>query len=994
MEDRPKRTYGYVTGKSESGQPQAPKAHNLGKKKPTSLLTRVLLSPFVLIKTILLGLWTLVTFAWARKPKISAAGKKKAWIQVWKLTKYGAIFCFIFLLGLTLWSIKDLPDINDLGSRNIHQSTKIYDRTGEHLLHEFYADEKRTIIEFNELPKDLINGVIATEDKSFYHHMGVRPLSIMRAIVYGALPNKKIEGTSTLTQQLVKNTILTNERTPLRKAREIILAFLLEQKFSKDEILKIYFNEVGYGSTNYGVQAAAQSYFGKSVKDLTLAESATLAGLPQQPTRFLNNLDRLKTRRDFVLRRMYEEGYITEEQKIAAQAEPLNLSRTHTEVKVAPHFVLQYVKESLVDQFGEQTVDTGGLKVITTLDYDKQQAAQKTVEQYGKILVEAGANNMGLVAMDPKTGQILAMIGSRDFNNKEIDGEFNVAVNSRRQPGSSIKPIIYAAAFEKGYTPDTVLFDVSTNFSLSGKPYTPQNFDGSERGPVTMRQALQGSLNIPAVQTFYLVGEKKGIEFARRLGYSTFDTGNFGLSLVLGGGSVSMLEHINAYGVLANNGAYNAPAAILKVTNAKGDTLYEWKEEEKQVVDPKVTATMSNVLSDDAARAYVFGANGPLTLKGRPVAAKTGTTNEYKDAWTVGYTPSLVAGVWAGNSDNTRMKSGYGGSRVAAQFWNAFMTEALKDAPVENFPAAPPNDAEKPILRGSTGGGVTVKVNKVTGKLASTSTPEKYIEERTYIQPHSILHYVNKDDPRGPYPENPAQDPQYGVWEAAIQSWITRRKEKEPDWNISFEEPPTEYDDAYSLEHIPTLEVLYPTPNAIVDTRRLTTDIRVNATRGVSKVSYKIDTKFVDIVRTPPFNLNYTMRGIANGAHTLTIVVEDDIGNMVEEVIPFTLNADEEKPGVFFNLSEKNMSKDSFPRTLLLSPLSLSQITRIEVIGQKNNGQKQTIETIPDFSLIDGQLPVVWSEAPSVGGWTLMTQVTIQGGDTYISDTAEIQITD
>jgi len=608
--------------------------------------------------------------------------------------------------------------------------------------------------------------------------------------------------------------------------------------------------------------------------------------------------------------------------------------------------------------------------------------------------VEAGANNMGLVAMDPKTGQILAMIGSRDFNNKEIDGEFNVAVNSRRQPGSSIKPIIYAAAFEKGYTPDTVLFDVSTNFSLSGKPYTPQNFDGSERGPVTMRQALQGSLNIPAVQTFYLVGEKKGIEFARRLGYSTFDTGNFGLSLVLGGGSVSMLEHINAYGVLANNGAYNAPAAILKVTNAKGDTLYEWKEEEKQVVDPKVTATMSNVLSDDAARAYVFGANGPLTLKGRPVAAKTGTTNEYKDAWTVGYTPSLVAGVWAGNSDNTRMKSGYGGSRVAAQFWNAFMTEALKDAPVENFPAAPPNDAEKPILRGSTGGGVTVKVNKVTGKLASTSTPEKYIEERTYIQPHSILHYVNKDDPRGPYPENPAQDPQYGVWEAAIQSWITRRKEKEPDWNISFEEPPTEYDDAYSLEHIPTLEVLYPTPNAIVDTRRLTTDIRVNATRGVSKVSYKIDTKFVDIVRTPPFNLNYTMRGIANGAHTLTIVVEDDIGNMVEEVIPFTLNADEEKPGVFFNLSEKNMSKDSFPRTLLLSPLSLSQITRIEVIGQKNNGQKQTIETIPDFSLIDGQLPVVWSEAPSVGGWTLMTQVTIQGGDTYISDTAEIQITD
>ncbi len=955
MEDRPKRTYGYVTRKSRNGQPSDQK-----------------------------------------QQKFSSDKRKKMIRFFWKLTKYGTIIGFLFFLILTLWSIKDLPDINDLGNRNIHQSTKIYDRTGEHLLHEFYADEKRTIVEFNELPKDLINGVIATEDKSFYTHFGVRPFSIARALVYGALPGRRVGGTSTLTQQLVKNSILTNERTLFRKAREIILSLLLEQKFSKDEILKIYFNEVGYGSTNYGVESAAQSYFGKHVSDLTLAESATLAGLPQQPTRFLNDLDRLKTRRDFVLRRMHEEGYITEEQKKNAQAEPLNLSRKYTEVKTAPHFVLQYVKESLVDQFGEQTVDTGGLKVITTLDYNKQMAAQKAVEEYGKVLLDAGANNLGLVALDPKTSQILAMIGSRDFTDKAIDGEYNVTVKSRRQPGSSIKPIIYAAAIEKGYTADTILFDVTTNFSLSEKPYIPQNYDLEERGPVTLRQALQGSLNIPAVQTFYLVGEKKGIEFAKRLGYSTFGEGDFGLSLVLGGGSVSMLEHVNAYGVLANNGTYQAPSGILKVTDSKGNTLYEWKEDKKQVLDPKVAATMSNILSDDAARAYVFGASGPLTLKGRPVAAKTGTTNEYKDAWTVGYTPSLVAGVWAGNSDNSKMKAGYGGSRVAGQFWNAFMNEALKDTPVENFPAAPVNDAEKPILRGSTGGGVTLKVNKITGKLASSSTPEKYTEDRTYIQPHSILYYVNKDDPRGPVPTDPAQDPQFVVWEAAIQDWIKRKQEKDPNWSISFEEPPTEYDDAYSLELIPTLEVIYPTPSSTLTSRGLNTNILVNATRGVSKVSYKIDSKFVDVVRSAPFNLNYTMRGLSNGPHTLTIIVEDDVGNMLEEVIPFTLEAEEEKPGAFFATKEQAFDRDTFPKTFLLSPFSLSQIEHIKVYAQKNGQSKETLLLdLTDFSLLlDGQIPLVWDETPDVGSWTLKSIVTAKNGNTYTSDSIEIQITD
>ena len=473
---------------------------------------------------------------------------------------------------------------------------------------------------------------------------------------------------------------------------------------------------------------------------------------------------------------------------------------------LAPHFVL-YVKGQLVEKYGEQTVDTGGLRVITTLDFEKQQAAEKAVKDAEKKLDESQANNAALVALDPKTGQILAMVGSRDFSNKEIDGQFNIATQAKRQPGSSFKPIVYAAAFEKGYTPDTVLFDVSTNFAVSGKEYRPQDYDMKERGPVIMRQALQGSLNIPSVQTLYLVGAKKGVEFAERLGYTTLSEGEFGLSLVLGGGEVKLLEHTNAYGVFANNGVYNEPASILKVEDKDGETLDKWKvKKDKAVLDQKITATISGVLSDDAARAYVFGAGGVLTLPGRPVASKTGTTNNYRDAWTVGYTPGLVAGVWVGNTNNKEMKKGDGGSKLAAPIWKSFMTEALKNAPVEYFPAAPANDANKPILRGSTGGGVTLMIDKMTNKIATSSTPPEYVEQRTYAPAHSILHYVNKDDPAGPAPENPSDDPQYQIWEDAIQTWVKMMKEKDPNWHIEFSEPPTEYDDFTSLELLPTLE--------------------------------------------------------------------------------------------------------------------------------------------------------------------------------------------
>ncbi|MFA6427261.1 MAG: PBP1A family penicillin-binding protein [Candidatus Magasanikbacteria bacterium] len=928
-----------------------------------------------------------------RSPKRRFKGLKKRLVLGLIIA---GVLGFLFLTVLVAWTSKDLPNPDRLLDSSIAQSTKIYDRTGEHLLYEIFAQEKRTIIEFEEVPKDLVNGVIATEDTKFYEHKGIRPLSILRAFVYGVFTNKRISGTSTLTQQLVKNAILTNERSLTRKIKEAILSIRLEQKYTKDQILKIYFNEIPYGSTNYGVEAAAQSYFGKHVSDLTLAESATLAGFPKAPSKYLNDPDSLKQRRDFVLRRMFEEGYITEEQKNTAQAEALTLTQHYGEIK-APHFVL-HVKQLLIEQYGleESKVEKGGLKVITTLDWDKQQIAEKVISEDSlPILEKAEADNAALVALDPKTGQILALVGSRDFNNDEIKGKFNVVTQGKRQPGSSFKPIIYSAAFEKGYTPDTILFDVTTNFAMSGKPYTPQNYDGKEYGPLTMRQALQGSLNIPAVQTLYLVGPKKGVEFAQRLGYTTLNEGEFGLTLVLGGGEVKLLEHTNAYATFANNGLQHTPTAVLKIEDPTGKTLYEWKKDNgKRVIEPEIAATISNVLSDDGARSYIFGANGILTLPGRPVAVKTGTTNNYVDTWTVGFTPSLVTGIWVGNTDNTPMKFGNSSAAVAAPLWNSFMKQSLEGTPVEQFPTPPANDADKPILRGSLGGSIKLLVDKATGKRASSSTPENLIEEKTFIPPHSVLHYVQKEDPRGDPPTNPADDPQYERWEASIQDWIKRKKEQDPNWNVSFEEPPTEYDDEHSLELIPMVEILSPTEGQILTDRRIITSIIASAPRGVTQVTYKIDGVYVGVITQHPFNLDYTAENLDSGEHTLTVIVEDDIRNRAEKDIKFLLNTDPLAPGVTFSKSLGTMSVNSFPQTLYLDYHKLNEIEETRLYIKKDgSNDKQLVTKTDDFSnMFNSQLVLNWNTAPDKGSYDVILEVVAQGGDTRESDKQKIII--
>lgn len=860
------------------------------KKEQPNRLWQILLVPikiigwlFKVLAKIFFKIFGWLAFWKKDKTKKNQVGKLKK-ILVWSAVTL-FVFGFLTVTIITAWASKNLPNPNQLTQKQFDQTTKIYDRTGKHLLYEIYTNKNRTLVELDQIPKYVRQGLIATEDDRFYEHYGVRPLSIARAVFNSIVYGERIEGTSTITQQLVKNAVLTRERSYIRKIKEMIFAFQLERQYSKDQILKLYFNEIPYGSTNYGIASAAEDYFDKKVSELNLAESATLAGLPKAPTTFLNNPKELKQRRNFVLYRMYQEDYISKQRMEETQKKPLKLSRDLDNIN-APHFVL-HVREKLVDKLGEKKVDTGGLRVITTLDWSKQKLAKEVVSSTGsRVLKQAGANNTSLVAMNPKTSGVLAMIGSKNFNNPDIGGKFNVATKGKRQPGSSFKPIIYTAAFEKGYTPQTTLYDVKTDFAPSpNREYVPKNYDLKERGPMTMRKALQGSVNIPAVKTMYLVGNKRAINFSERLGYSTLSEGSFGLSLVLGGGEVKLLEHTNAYATLANGGVYREPKSILKVTKPNGQVLVNNKKTKKErVLDSKYTKLITDVLSDNQARAFAFGLNSVLDLD-RPVAAKTGTTNNYVDSWTMGYTPNLVAGVWAGNTDNSPMKRGFGGSKVAGPIWHDFMKRALKNKKTKDFPQPPKTTTDKPVLNAKKGK-IKLKVNKVTNKIATTSTPEHLVVEKTFVPPHSILHYVDKDNPRGEKPKNPEKGPQYEVWEQAIKDWQDRM-EKKKDVKITFKKPPTKKDINYSKKFAPSLTVVYPKSNIKINQKELNTDIRVTAPRGIKRVVYKLDGTFINVAHKHPFNLNYNLASIKEGEHTLTIIAEEEKGQQKKRKINF-----------------------------------------------------------------------------------------------------------
>ncbi|MFA6486155.1 MAG: penicillin-binding protein [Candidatus Magasanikbacteria bacterium] len=896
-----------------------------------------------------------------------------SWLIKWGVV--GLIFLFVVGTGVVIWVSKDLPDPNKLSNREINQSTKIYDRTGTHLLYEVYQNQKRTLVDLSNINPLAAKAVIAIEDKYFYEHNGVRVVSILRAGFNNLIGRKTGGGgASTLTQQLIKNVVVGDSYSYLRKIKEAIMALRLEQKFSKDEILKMYLNEIPYGSTNYGIESASQSYFHKSAKDINLSESATLAAMIQAPSRYLGNPNSLRGRRDTVLRLMFDQGYITEAQKNEAQNLALHIYRSGG-IMDAPHFVL-YVKQLLADKFGENLVDTGGLKVITALDYDKQKIAEAAVKELGdKFAKSANADNAALVAIDPKSGQILSMVGSRDFFNDEIDGQFNVAVLGRRQPGSSLKPFIYTAAFELGYTPETVLYDTITNFDKrNGGDYTPHNYDQKEHGLVTMRTALQGSLNIPAVKTLYLVGVKETFDFLKRFGYTSMNE-NAGLSLVLGGAEVNLLEHTNGYATLANNGAYHEPVAILKVTNEKGDVLAEWRPSEgTEAIKPELAATISNVLSDDGARAYVFGRGSTLFLADRPVAAKTGTTNDYKDAWTIGYTPSLAAGVWVGNTTPAPMKGG--GNTLAGQIWNRFMKLSLASTSAEQFPEPPANDAAKPVLRGATGG-IKIEVNKFNGMIAVSSTPKMAREERIYLPPHDILNYVVRTDPRGPDPSNPSDDPQYAGWEEGLQSWVYRMSASGTPVVLSA--PPTGYDTGQSAELMPTVMILSPTASSTLTGRDLAIAVRVSAPRGVTQVHYEVDNYNLGIAREFPFSFNYTLNEVRRGWHVLTATASNEYGDTGAAQIPFFFDIPDDAPSVaWVDRSTVMIRSADFPRAMYLVPYRWDDTKEVNIYLTAN-GKKKWIYVFnhaEDKLTDDGKLMFTWRNYPGQGDYILTAVLT------------------
>lgn len=712
--------------------------------------------------------------------------KKPLFRKILKLLIYATIIGVVFVVGLFAYFYKDLPSPGKVNERFVVESTKIFDRTGQHLLYEIHGEEKRTLIPFSEMPDSVKYATIALEDKDFYTHSGIKFISIARAALADIFQGSAAQGGSTITQQFVKNSILTREKTFTRKIKEVILSIELEQKFTKNAILEMYLNEIPYGSNAYGVEAAAQTYFGKNAKDLTLDESALLAVLPKAPTYYSpygSNLEDLKARQEMALKKMSEQGYITEQQyKDAASVDILSKISPFREKIDAPHFVM-YVKEYLEKKYGRQATEEEGLRVYTTLDWDKQQVAEKAVKEGADSnMKKYWATNASLVAMDPKTGQILAMVGSKDYFDKTIDGQVNVSTRDR-QPGSSFKPYVYLTAFEKGYTPETILWDVSTNFSTdSGKDYKPQDYDGKNRGPVQMKNSLAMSLNIPAVETLYLAGVKESIGMARRLGITTLqDPTRLGLSLVLGGGEVKLLDHVNAFGTLATGGIKHNKTAILKIETNQGDVLEEYKQTSgDRAVDEKHVAALDYILSTNDLRAPIFGTNNPLRFDNRPVAAKTGTTNEWRDGWTIGYTPSLVVGVWAGNNDNAIMKPGADGSFVAAPIWRAFMDQALKNMPVEKFPKYEKEITGKAVLDGTLSVDEEIKVCKMDNDkycLANDTCPDDKEKKRKFAGGHSILWYVNKDDPRGDIPKNPEIDPQFNAWEKAVRNWLEDQKD-------------------------------------------------------------------------------------------------------------------------------------------------------------------------------------------------------------------------
>jgi len=702
---------------------------------------------------------------------ILAKKRKKGSFFLFLFQKALILFVWIFVLSTIvflsafLFLKRTLPEPETIITRKIGESTKIFDKTGKILLYDIHGEEKRTIIAWEEVPLNLKNAVLVSEDDNFYEHKGFDLKGIIRAFLADFRHLRLSQGGSTITQQLVKTALLGQEKTFSRKIKEAVLAVEIERRFSKDQIFWMYLNQIPFGSNAYGVQTAGEAFFNKNASALSTAEAATLAALIRATTYYSpygNHVPELMARKDGILKKMKESGYLNEEEYKLAVQEQIVFSPPSEKIP-APHFVIM-VKEYLIKKYGEETVQNGGFNIITTLDAKLQLLAEETVSKYAAINKERyKAKNASLVAIDPKTGEVLALVGSADYYDLENDGNFNVAT-ANRQPGSAFKPFAYAAAVNKDYADYSLVFDLKTEFNPNCLPdgsqekdqygldcYHPKNYDDSFRGPVTLRQALAQSLNLPSVKTLYLAGVDNTMDLAEKMGISTLgDRSRFGLSLVLGGAEVKLTDLVSAYGVFANDGVRNPWYFIQTIKTSGGQILEEERNNPVRVLPEQTARIINNILSDNSARAPMFGYSSSLYLPGFSVAAKTGTTQENRDAWVVGYSPVLAVGVWTGNNDNESMTRQGAGISAAGPMWNQFMVKALSDFPNENFVNPPPIINNKIMLDGNY-------FYKKTGD----SKPEV----------HSILYFVDRGNPLGPFPIEPQKDSQFNNWEWAVNKY-------------------------------------------------------------------------------------------------------------------------------------------------------------------------------------------------------------------------------
>jgi membrane peptidoglycan carboxypeptidase len=848
-------------------------------------------------------------------PSRDAAWYKR--VGFWALAIFISITAIGMLMIASMFAILSigLPDVSDLENHAPSQSTEIFDKDGK-LLYTIHGEENRDVVPFEKLNKNLIDASISIEDDAFWDHNGYDLKAIAKAGIYEVFGIGTPRGGSTITQQYVKNTFLSSERSYTRKAKELILAMRVERAYSKEEIIGLYLNRIPYGNNAYGAEKAAEVYFAKDAADLSLGESAILASLVQAPSRYnpygdnkfshllveftdeklskrkiesekdLNieeyargligqhvELGNGKTvyiqgRSDLVLKRMEELGKIDADQRQDALNEIQNVEFNNYRESIAhPHFVL-YIKQVLEDRYGKDVVEQGGLKVYTSLDGELQDYAEKIATEYGESnLSRFDADNLAVLTVNPSNGHILAMVGSRDYFNEEIDGNVNVVLRPR-QPGSSFKPFVYAQAFYNGYAPGNVIYDIPTKIGSD----RPSNYDGQWQGQMSIRKALGQSRNIPAIKAYYLADQQDAIiDLVQKMGITTLDKSHsYGYPLALGAGEVPLSEMVTAFSVFANTGKKPELTGILKVENANGDILEEWQPKEfEEVMDPQVAYLINSILSDKSV-----GVGPRLFINGKINAAKTGTsTKENKkeaggsavrpsDAWTIGYTPSVVTGVWVGNTDGTGLAYNANGYDAASPIFNAIMTKALEGLPTEPFPE-PEGIKHVQISRasGKLPGPETptsmittdvfasfsvpteqehlfvrVKIDKISGKLATEFTPEDAVQEVLFQNYEPIADMLN--------------------WRNEIRAYFAGKSSTSDTGEIRVGLPPTEYDDVHtatSASNKPVASITSPSSQSEVAKGNFTVETDISAANGIEKVEYYIDDKLVYTSTTAPY---------------------------------------------------------------------------------------------------------------------------------------------